>query len=113
MDQGQSNSNGWGAPGDTIALMLVAIGIVAVALWLRALPREDQAAILGFTVNLLTLILAQPGVFLTVKIASSKLPLKKKLVFGVISFAVVAFAIPVGISAWLLPRAQGLLQALN
>lgn len=109
MTETQINSSGWGSPGDTIALLLVGIVVVVFGYWFMAQSPAEKTELLARGLNIMTFILMQPGIFLTVKIISSKLPPKKKLVSASVSCLVIAFAIPIAISAWLFPTVQALI----
>ena len=94
-------SSGWGIPADTIALLLTGIGVVASAYWFVSQPSSSQARLIEMGIYVLTLLLPQPGVFLTLKILRSELPLKKKRIFVALSVGLATFAIPLGITACL------------
>ena len=67
-------------------------------------PPDGQQAFVDRVLGLFTVVLAQPGIFATAKIASnSRLELRKRVFWAIAVFGVFACAIPMWISSWLSP----------
>lgn len=106
MNNSPQQSNGWGTTGDTLLLLVVSIGCVAFWLWFLSLPVANRESIFASSLGLFTVVLMQPGIFLTYKIIASNLPLRKKVTYGAISAIVVGSAVPLAISNWLFTTAH-------
>ncbi len=103
----ESNNVGRGFFGDLAALLLLILGGTAVAVWLSTLSPEELQSFVDLTLSGLTLLLAQPGVFLSAKtFSNSKLSWHKRILWGLAAFMVLAFALPVTISSWIRPLLQ-------
>ncbi len=82
-------------------LILVLCGMAFMTWWASLSPGERQTFV-DRSLGVLTLLLAQPGVFVSAKIlSSSSIAWRKRAFWGLTVFAVFAFAIPLGISNWL------------
>lgn len=87
---------------DILGVLVLISGGLLFSLWFFSLPPEGQKQFVDRVFGLFTLILAQPGVFATAKIASnSQLPLRKRILGSVLVFSFLAFALPMGVSTWL------------
>jgi hypothetical protein len=103
---------------DTWPLLMAFVLIVAgtgAAVWLSTLSHaEFQRTVSGFS-NIMTIILTQPGVYITAKIiASEDLPIKWKLVWSAATVMVLVIAIPLGLNYFVqenLPDAYAGIQA--
>lgn len=103
----ESNNLGRGFIVDLAVLLLLVLGGTAAAVWLSTLTPTELQALVDLTLSGLTLLLAQPGVFLSAKIFSnSKLPWHKRILWGLATFVVLAFVLPVTISSWIRPLLQ-------
>lgn len=75
------------AAGDTVVLSAVILGGTCATVWFIGLPPIEKAEISAKVFGIVTIILAQPGVFLAAKTVTQKeIPLRHRLIKGRPSF---------------------------
>ncbi len=90
--------------GELVGYVLMIAGGLAFTAWFCSLPPDRQQDFTDRVLSLFTVVLAQPGVFATAKIASNaRLSLRKRVFWATAVFAVFAFALPMWLSSWLSP----------
>ncbi len=95
------------ASGDTLVLGAMILGGTWATVWFMGLPPTEKAVISARVFSIVTLILAQPGVFMAAKIAVQKdIPPRRRFIKGAAIFVTFAWALPGLLSTWL----QGLVE---
>ncbi len=90
--------------GERLGDVVTIVGELAFIAWFSSLPPDGQQAFVDRVLGLFTVVLAQPGIFATAKIASnSRLALRKRVFWAIAVFGVFACAIPMWLSSWLSP----------
>lgn len=90
--------------GELFGYLLMISGGLAFSVWFFSLPPDTKQQFVDRVLSLFTLVIAQPGVFATVKIANNaRLSLRDRVFWAVVVFAMFACAIPMAISNWLAP----------
>lgn len=96
-------------PGDLLILLLLIVGGTFGLVWFLSQPTAERLEILNRGLNVLTFLLAQPGMVLIWKILQSEtMPSKKKLVWCVTSFLVFCLGLPFLIATYCHPIIQSL-----
>ena len=90
--------------GELLGYLLMIGGGLAFTVWFFNLPPDGKQQFVDRVFGLFTIVLAQPGVFATAKIASNgQLALRKRVFWAVVVFVIFACAIPALITHWLSP----------
>ena len=90
--------------GELLGYVLMITAGLAFSAWFFQLSPQGQQEFVDRVFGLLTVVLAQPGVFATAKIASnSQLPLRKRVFLAVSVFAIFACLVPMAFSNWIAP----------
>ena len=90
--------------GEMLGYLLMIAGGLVFSAWFFCLTPDNQQQFVDRVLGLFTLILAQPGVIATAKIANNnRLSLRKRVFWAIAVFGVFACAIPMLISNWLSP----------
>jgi len=95
--------------GDLLILLLMIIGGTCGLVWFLSLPTIERTEILNNGLNLLTFLLAQPGMVLIWKILNSEtLKTKQKITWCVISSLIFCFGLPFLVATYCYPIIQSL-----
>ena len=90
--------------GELLGYLLMIAGGLAFSVWFFSLPPDARQQFVNRVLGLFTIVIAQPGVFATAKIATNgQLSLRKRIFWAVVVFAIFACAIPMSVSNWLSP----------
>lgn len=93
--------------GELLGYLLLILCGVALMVWFSTLTPGERQTVADRSLSVMTLLLAQPGVFISAKILSnSALAWHKRIFWSVSVFVVLACAIPLGLSNWLQPLFQ-------
>lgn len=90
--------------GDFLVLFfLIAFG-TALVVWLMGLPVAERHLIVDRSLNVLTLLLAQPGLYLSVWFATrNKCSWPERVALSLATFFGLAILLPAYVSTWLTP----------
>lgn len=93
--------------GDLLVLALMIVSGVFITVWFLSLETVRRESILHGFANLITLILMQPGVFLSVALANkatdaaqNNKPWKRLAILAITTFICVGILIPMALSPW-------------
>lgn len=90
--------------GDFLVLLFLVCFCMALAIWLLSLPEEERQTIVGRSLNILTLMLAQPGLYFSVSIATRQdKAWPERVALSLAIFSGLAVVLPVCVSTWLSP----------
>lgn len=88
--------------GDLMVYLVMIGGGVSFMLWVSSLSDVERQLLVDRTLNIVTLVLAQPGVFLSAKIAmKAKMPMAQRAFWATAVFVALACAVPATLSYWI------------
>lgn len=94
--------------GDLLVLALMIVSGVFITVWFLTLELVQRESILHGFASLLTLVLMQPGVFLSLALANkatdayqNKQPWKRLAILAITTFICVGILIPMALSPWI------------
>jgi hypothetical protein len=100
--QHQTSTGTGSLAGDLLAYMVMIGGGVAFMFWISSISDVERQMFVNRALNIFTFILAQPGVFLSAKIAMRpKISIARRVFWAIAVFLVLACAVPATLSYWI------------
>lgn len=88
--------------GDLLVHLVMIGGGVAFMLWMSSLSDVERQVLVDRALNIVTFVLAQPGVFLSAMIAmKAKMPMAQRVFWSAAVFVLLACAVPATLSYWI------------
>lgn len=89
--------------------LMVLLGTV-FAVWLISSPKHDVQQLISQMIDLTTILLAQPGIFLSIKLLrNTAMPKLRRYILSASAIIVLALCLPIAISSWLTTGLSGLI----
>ena len=93
--------------GDLLVHLVMIGGGVAFMLWMSSLSDVERQLLVDRALNIVTFVLAQPGVFLSAKIAmKANTPMAQRVFWSAAVFVLLACAVPATLSYWIYSALQ-------